>query len=57
MFLIALIILLFILSVSQLKMIMKRKTGNNSWGEPVVTVIQILLMICLVIALAMDMAM
>lgn len=54
MFLIEMIILLIIISLSSLKITLKRKTGNESWGEPVVTILQILGMVVLVLVITAE---
>lgn len=56
MFLIALIILLILMILSTLKIVKRQKTGEMSWGEPFVTIFQIILMVAMVICMSMSMA-
>ena len=50
MFLIQMILLLIIVCISSLKMMMRNKTGDISWGEPIVTILQVVVFICIVIS-------
>lgn len=51
MFLLALIFLLILMIVSTTKIMMRQKTGDVSWGEPAVTVIQVILMVAMVVTM------
>lgn len=54
MFLIAMIFLLALMIVSTLKIVERNKTGDLDWGEPFVTIAQIILMVIAVALVAMD---
>ena len=57
MFLMALIVLLIVMILSTTKIMMRRNTGKDSWGEPAVTIVQVILIIVMVVFMAMDMSM
>ncbi|MCI9123908.1 MAG: hypothetical protein HFH35_07510 [Eubacterium sp.] len=51
MFLLALILLLILMVLSTTKIMQRQKTGDASWGEPAVTVMQLILMGAMVIVM------
>lgn len=54
MFLIEMIVVLIIVSISSLKITMRRKTGDDKWGEPMVTILQIIGIIVLLFLLTAE---